>query len=58
MLRRSQLKAIQSLFESCDKEAIRLIMNSPTWIPAVDLETNKGVEMLYRIPIHFYSKRE
>jgi len=55
-VKKESVKVKQSLLESCDKEAVRLIKNSPTWIPAVNLETNKTIESLYIIPILFYSK--
>lgn len=54
-VKRESVKVIQSLLESCDREAIRLIMNSPTWTPAVDLVTNKEIEIQYSMPIRFYS---
>ena len=55
-VKKESVKVTQSLLESCDKEATRLIMNSPTWIPAIDLETSKEIEILYSMPIPFYSK--
>ena len=55
-VKKESVKVVQSLIESCDNEAIRLIKFSPTWIPAVDLATNKKIASIYTAPIRFRSK--
>lgn len=55
-VKKESVKVKQSLLEACDQEEVRLIRNSPVWIPAINLETNKSVESLYILPIFFYSK--
>lgn len=54
-VKKESVKVIQSLLESCDTEAVRLITNSPTWTPAINLVTNKAVEIQYSMPIRFHS---
>ena len=56
-VKKETVRVIQSLMESCDKEALRVIMNMPTWTPAVHLVTNKKVETLFNFPIKFYSRQ-
>jgi hypothetical protein len=55
-IKKESVKVKQSLLPSCDNEAVRLIVNCPRWIPAVDLKTNKNVATIYTLPILFLSK--
>jgi TonB family protein len=47
----ADLKILSSPHESLSKEALRLMTQSPTWEPAIQL--NKEVKSLYRQPIQF-----
>jgi hypothetical protein len=50
----SNVIAKQKLYPEFDAEAIRVIQNSPKWIPGKQL--GKPVRVLYQIPIKFYIK--
>ncbi len=47
----SDVKVLQALFPSCDKEAILLISSMPRWIPGK--QNGKAVDVYYTIPIRF-----
>lgn len=53
MIKKESVQVVRSLCESCDQEAIRLIQLSPRWIPAIDLERNRKMEIRYTLPISF-----
>jgi len=46
-----QIKIIKSLSPSCDAEAIRLIKNSPKWIPG--MQNGKAIISRFTMPIRF-----
>lgn len=46
-------KVIQSLFDSCDNEAMRLVNESPQWNPGRQTKFNKNVRVRMRMPIEF-----
>jgi Gram-negative bacterial TonB protein C-terminal len=50
------IKVVGPLFESCDKEAVRLISKSSPWIPAMNIETNEKIESYKRLAILFLLK--
>ncbi len=54
MIKKESVQVVGSLCESCDQEAIRVIQKSPRWIPAIDLEKSKKMEIRYTLPIYFY----
>ena len=45
------VKVLQSLCSSCDKEAMRLVENMPNWIPAE--ENGKPVSKRMMLPVSF-----
>ena len=47
------IKVVESLCETCDLEAIRLIKESPTWTPARDVDEGKNIESHNIYPIIF-----
>ncbi len=49
------IRVIKSLSKSCDKEAVRIIRGSPSWIPA--RENDKPVRQKMVLPISFLSMR-
>lgn len=49
-------KVVQSLFESCDIEAIRLINNTPKWVPGWVKKLDKSVPLKVTMPVNFIRK--
>ena len=47
------IEVVESLCETCDLEAIRLIKESPTWTPARDVDEGKNIESHNIYPIIF-----
>jgi TonB family protein len=47
------VKVVESLNESCDREAIRLIKNSPPWTPARNIDERTDIESENTYPIRF-----
>lgn len=56
-VKKESIRVVGSLGESCEKEAIRVISNSPAWIPAQNLKTKEKFEMGFAVPIFFKTKR-
>ena len=52
-IRPGTIKILDGLLKSCDDEAIRLISESPLWIPGRVTELNKNVPVRMVIPIRF-----
>ncbi|MCR8558334.1 energy transducer TonB [Mucilaginibacter sp. BJC16-A38] len=50
----SNIKIVNGLSDSADKEAIRLITQSPKWIPG--MQGGRSVRVNYAIPIYFPAK--
>jgi len=51
VIEQESIKVIESLFPSCDKEAIRLIQNAKAWNPG--MSQGKPVRQKIALPIHF-----
>jgi len=52
-IRPGTVNIVKGLFKSCDDEAIRLITESPQWIPGRVTELNKNVPVKMTLPINF-----
>ena len=50
---KDEVRIHESLFKSCDEEAIRLIQECPKWIPGFSNKLNKNVPVRMIIPIAF-----
>lgn len=48
-----KVKVLESLTPSCDEEAIRIIKNSPAWIPAYDPKLKKNIPATLKFPVRF-----
>ena len=47
----SNVRNLNSIGDSCDEEAIRLISNMPKWTPGID--DGKPVKVLFNLPVRF-----
>jgi len=50
----SNIKVIEGLSDSADKEAIRLISQSPKWIPG--MQGSRPVRVKFTMPVYFPAK--
>ena len=46
-----KVEILQSLYPSCDKEAVRVVNKMPKWIPG--MQNNQAVAVYYTLPVHF-----
>lgn len=53
IIRPGSVNIVKGLSKSCDDEAIRLITESPKWIPGRVTELNKSVAVKMVLPINF-----
>ena len=52
-VREKSVKVIKGLGHGCDKEAVRLIKNSPPWIPGQMSQTRENASIRMILPIAF-----
>ena len=53
VIRPGSVNILKSLYKSCDEEAIRVISESPPWIPGRITARNKNVPVRTVLPINF-----